>query len=165
VPEPLDAKPDPPGAKKRDPLELAYRYLNHRDRTEREVRRHLAGKGIEDEAVDDAIETLREHGFVDDARYARLFAQDKRTLEGWGSERIKNTLVSRGIDRDMIEAAVADDGDAGSEMDRALEILRRRFPSPPRERRDRDRALGVLLRKGYDAELALDALTAHAGTI
>ena len=69
------------------------------------------------------------------------------------------------FDRDLIEAAVANDGDAGSEMDRALEILRRRFPSPPRERRDRDRALGVLLRKGYDAELALDALTAHAGTI
>jgi SOS response regulatory protein OraA/RecX len=47
-------------------------------------------------------------------------------------------------------------------MERALEILRRRFPSPPRERRDRDRALAVLLRKGYEPELALDALTAHA---
>jgi regulatory protein len=154
--------PEPSCAKKRDPLELAYRYLNHHDRTESEVRRHLAGKGIEDGAVEDAIGTLREHGVLDDARYARLFAGDKRTLEGWGSERIRNTLASRGIDRDLIEAAVADDVDAGSEMERALEILRRRFPSPPRERRDRDRALGVLLRKGFDAELALDALTAHA---
>ncbi len=32
---------------------------------------------------------------------------------------------------------------------------------PPRERRDRDRALGMLIRKGYDSELALDALAAH----
>ena len=58
-----------------DPLELAYRYLNRRDRTEGEGRRHLAGKGVEDGAVQDAIQMLREQGYVDDARYARLFAE------------------------------------------------------------------------------------------
>jgi regulatory protein len=145
-----------------DPLELAYRYLNRRDRTEGEVRKLLAAKGVEDDAAQDAIETLREQGYVDDARYARLFAEDKRALEGWGTERIRGTLALRGIDRELIDAAVQADGGAGSELDRALEVLRRRFPSPPRERRDRDRALAVLLRKGYDTELALDALTAHA---
>ncbi|HEV7175205.1 MAG TPA: RecX family transcriptional regulator [Solirubrobacteraceae bacterium] len=145
-----------------DPLGLAYRYLNRRDRTEGEVRKHLAGKGVEPDAVQDAVATLREQGYVDDARYARVFAEDKRSLEGWGTERIRGTLELRGIDRELIDAAVQADGGAGSEMERALEILRRRFPSPPRERRDRDRALAVLLRKGYDTELALDALTAHA---
>lgn len=161
VPDPLEGEPEPPTAK-RDPLELAYRYLNRRDRTEGEVRAHLTGKGVEPDAAEQAIATLREQGYVDDARYARLFAEDKRALEGWGSERIRGTLQLRGIDRELIDAAVRADGDAGSEMERALEILRRRFPSPPRERRDRDRALAVLLRKGYDTELALDALTAHA---
>lgn len=122
---------------------------------------HLAGKGVEAGELEDAIETLREQGYVDDARYARLFAEDKRALEGWGIDRIKNVLGSRGIDCELIDAAVAADGGAGAELERALEILRRRFPSLPQERRDRDRALGVLLRKGYDAELALDALSAH----
>ena len=126
------------------------------------MRRHLAGKGVEPDAAEDAIATLRDQGYLDDARYARLFAEDKRALEGWGSERIRGTLALRGIDRELIDAAIGADGGAGAEMDRALEILRRRFPSPPRERRDRDRALAVLLRKGYDTELALDALTAHA---
>jgi regulatory protein len=161
VPDPLDGAPGPPKAK-RDPLELAYRYLNRRDRTEGEVLQHLTGKGVELADAEEAMATLREQGYLDDARYARLFAEDKRTLEGWGSERIRGTLQLRGIDRELIDAAVQDDGDTGSELERALEILRRRFPSPPRERRDRDRALAVLLRKGYDTELALDALTAHA---
>ena len=143
-----------------NPLELAYRYLNRRDRTEGEVRTHLTGKGVDPGAAEDAVATLREQGYLDDARYARLFAEDKRALEGWGTERIRGTLALRGIDRELIDAAVAADG--GDEMERALEILRRRFPSPPRERRDRDRALAVLLRKGYDTELAMDALTAHA---
>jgi regulatory protein len=168
VPETPDAAPDPldgasePLTEKPEPLALAYRYLNRRDRTEGEVRRHLAGKGVEADAVQDAIRSLREQGYVDDARYARLFAEDKRALEGWGTERIRGTLALRGIDRDLIDDAVQADGGVGAEMERALEILRRRFPSPPRERRDRDRALAVLLRKGYDADLALDALTVHA---
>lgn len=158
---PLDGSPDQVKAAP-DPLQLAYRYLNRRDRTEGEVRRHLVGKAVDAAAVEAVIETLRNDGYVDDARYARLFAEDKRALEGWGADRIRGTLALRGIDRDLIDEAVAADGGANAEMERALEILRRRFPSPPRERRDRDRALAVLLRKGYDPDLALDALTVHA---
>jgi len=48
-------------------------------------------------------------------------------------------------------------------LDRRHEILARRFPEPPRTPRERDRALGVLVRKGYDLELAYDALRRHAG--
>jgi regulatory protein len=53
-------------------------------------------------------------------------------------------------------------GGPQSELDRALGLLRRRFPDPPQDRRDRNRALGMLLRKGYESELALDALAAYA---
>jgi hypothetical protein len=36
--------------------------------------------------------------------------------------------------------------------------LRRRFAEPPSDRRTRERALGVLIRKGYESDLALEAL-------
>jgi regulatory protein len=143
-------------------LGLAYRYLNRRDRTEAEVRGHLDDKRIDAPDVEQSIATLREQGYLDDARYARLLAQDKRNLEGWGNDRIRRTLSSRGIDRELIEDAVASREEPAAELDRALALLRRRFPSPPQERRERDRALAVLLRKGYDADLALDALARYA---
>ena len=44
----------------------------------------------------------------------------------------------------------------------ALVLLRRRFPEPPTGRRERDRAMGMMLRKGYDSELAVEALAAYA---
>jgi regulatory protein len=147
-------------------LALAYRFLNRRDRTEAELRAHLDGKGIEPGDVEQAVAALRGQGYVDDARYARLLAEDKRDLEGWGSERIRRTLTARGIDRELIEAAlVGDEQDTITEIDRAVAVLSRRFPTPPRERRERDRALAVLLRKGYDVDLALDALTRHVGDV
>jgi regulatory protein len=126
------------------------------------MRAHLARGGFGAEVVERAIATLVEQDYLDDARFARLFVQDKRDLEGWGSDRIKQTLLGRGLDADLIQDALAEHG-GGGELDRALELLRRRFPSPAWDHRARERALGVLLRKGYDAELALDAIAAHRG--
>ena len=145
----------------RQALELAYRYLNRCDRTVEEVRRHLAGKGAEPDAVERSVEVLREQGYLDDARYARLFSHDKREFDHWGTDRIASTLVRHGVERALIEAALSERPPA-EEFDRALALLRRRFPSPPTDRRERNRALGVLVRKGYDPELALEALSAHA---
>jgi regulatory protein len=147
-------------------LELAYRYLNRRERSVGEMLEHLADRAIDPAAARGAVDVLTEQGYLDDARFARVFAQDKRALEHWGAERIKRTLHSRGIDHDVIEAALAAEDGAGdsveNELDRARALLRRRFPAPPRDRRERERAFGVLVRKGYDPELALDAVSGYA---
>ena len=143
-------------------LQLAYSYLNKRDRTEAEVRAHLSRQDLPDAEVDAAVSELLELGYLDDARYARLFVEDKRALEQWGSDRIRRSLTERGIDRELIEAALAAADPDGDELGRALALLRQRFPDPPADRRERDRALGVMVRKGFDSELALDALTAYA---
>ena len=146
------------------PLAIAYRYLNARERTRAEMRAHLQGKGIDPRDVERSIQALVDQGHLDDLRFARLFVQDKRELDEWGAVRITRTLLARGVDRDVVEGALAEhQPDADSEIERALALLRRRFPSPPEDRRERERALGVLLRKGYDTDLALEAISAHVG--
>ena len=90
------------------------------------------------------------------------FAEDRRRLDGWGSERIARRLRELGVDREHIDAALADQ-DPEEEMEAALELLRRRCPSPPQTRAERDRALGILVRRGYAPDLAFDALRRHAG--
>ena len=149
-------------------LAIAYRYLNSRERTRAEMRAHLQGKGIDARDTERSIEALAEQGHLDDARFARLFVQDKRELDQWGSDRIRQVLYSRGVDADVVEGALAEhereqehEEDSGGELDRALAILRRRFPSPSSDRRERERALGVLLRKGYDSDVAIEAIAAH----
>ena len=50
---------------------------------------------------------------------------------------------------------------ADDELQRAVDVLLRRFPASLDGRPERMRALAVLLRKGYEYELAVNALSEH----
>jgi regulatory protein len=141
-------------------LELAFRHLGKRDRTEAELRRHLAAKDVGEAEADAAIAEVVRMGYLDDARYARAFAEDRRNLDGWGAERIERRLLALGVDREHVAAAVGG-RDGAEELEAALALLRRRFRGGVLEgERERERALGMLVRKGYELELAYDAVRA-----
>ena len=155
-----------PAAPEVDPVEraraLAWRSLNKRDRTVDEVGGMLLGKRVEPAVADQVVTELIELGYLDDARYAQRFAEDRRRLDAWGSDRIARRLRELGVDQESIETAVAAQ-DPEEELAAAQELLRRRCPTPPTTRPERDRALGILMRRGYAPELAFDALRRHCG--
>lgn len=142
--------------------DLAWGALNRREHTVAEMERVLERKRVEPEAIAAVLQELSEGGWLDDAGYARRFAEDRRNLDGWGAERIARRLRSLGVGGEDIAAAVgARPGE--EELEAAVELLRRRFPAPPADPREAQRALGMLVRKGYELELAHDALRRHAG--
>jgi regulatory protein len=112
---------------------------------------------VDEETALAAVAELRRQGAVDDGRYARNFVHDRRELDGWGSERIRERLEAVGVGGEAIEAALGDEGGAG-ELEAAVALLRRRMPAPPTDDRDRARAFGLLVRKGYESELAYEAV-------
>jgi regulatory protein len=142
-------------------LDLAYRHLGRRARTEAELRGHLEDRLVEPDTIEDALAELERAGYLDDADYARRFAEDRRTLDSWGPERIERRLLELGVEPGLVARAVAS-RDPGEERAAAVAILARRFPVPLVSERDRARALGVLVRKGYDLESAHDAIRAYA---
>jgi regulatory protein len=152
-----------PEARLQHALDLSYRYLGHRDRTVLEVRRHLESKRVEPDTIEQTVAELLEQGYLDDARFAHRFTEDRRTLDEWGNERIERKLTAFGVAADLITAALHadDDGETPSQFEAALATLSRRFRTPPETDRDRDRALGFLVRKGYDLDTAYDAIRAY----
>jgi regulatory protein len=155
----LVAKASDPQAQLQDALDLSYRYLGHRDRTVAEVRRHLERKRVEPAGIDGAIAELERLQYLDDARFARRFAEDRRHLDGWGADRIERRLLALGVEPQVAAAAVAE-GAGHDELGAAVAVLRGRVRRPPRSDRERERALGLLARRGYELELAYDAVRA-----
>jgi regulatory protein len=155
VTEPPTAQPDHQRA-----LQLAWKAVGRREHTVGQLRTYLEGKRAEPEEIEAALAELTEAGVLDDARYAQRFAEDKRSLERWGSERIERELQRRGVDPELIAVALAGQG-RGEEIEAAVELLSTRFPAPPSDDRERDRAWRLLVRRGYEPELAYEAVRAH----
>jgi len=137
-------------------LGLALTALGSHERTVSELEGWLEKRGIDTEARREVLERLIEDGTLDDARFARCFAEDKREISGWGAERIRDSLRRRGVHSYDVEAALGQET-ASEELERAVAlVLGRAFELG--DERDRARALGLLARRGYEADLAYEAL-------
>lgn len=153
--QPPTAQPDDQRA-----IELAWKAVGRREHTVAQLRSYLEGKRAEPEAIESALAELAAAGVLDDARYARQFADDKRSLERWGSERIERELARRGVAQEHVAAALAGQ-ERGAELEAAVGLLGERFREPLDDDRTRDRAWRMLVRRGYEPELAYEAVRAH----
>jgi regulatory protein len=144
------------GRRDEDPYELALRALSYRERTESELRSWLAEREISEGEIEEVIAMLMEAGAIDDASFARRYAEDKVQLAGWGPDRIASSLDSRGVSREHIDAALGGD-DQEALLERAVSLLADRGMSCE-DQRERERALGLLVRRGYPLELAYEAV-------
>jgi regulatory protein len=106
--------------------------------------------------VDRTIGHLTELGELDDERFARRYAEDKRELRGWGPERIREALHHRGIEPVLIDAALSGESH-DDEVERASGLLAERGRGLADEA-DRASALAYLTRRGYDYDIAYDAV-------
>jgi regulatory protein len=139
---------------------IANHALASRERTEHEIRALLERRGCEPAAVARVLDDLAAVGLIDDARYAARFAEDKRELAGWGSDRIARDLQRRGVEQLHVDAALAGVG-RDDELAYAVDLLCTRYREPLVDDRARNRAWQMLVRRGYEPELAYAAVRAH----
>ena len=108
--------------------------------------------------IEEVIAVLAEAGAIDDRDFARRYAEDKRQLSGWGPERIERGLQVRGVSGEHIEAALAVEGER-EQLERAAWLLATRGMSCATDP-ERERALALLVRRGYGLDLAYEAVRA-----
>lgn len=139
-----------------EPLSLALKALDRKERTVAEMGSWLRARGVEAEEIEEVVDRLVSTGVLDDARYARRYAEDKRELKRWGSERIRAALRDRGVSEDDVTEALSDGG-GEAELDQAVLLLHERCETLS-DALERQRALGALIRRGYDLETAYEAI-------
>ncbi|MCF0243980.1 MAG: RecX family transcriptional regulator [Bacteroidaceae bacterium] len=66
------------------------------------------------------IDTLIKYSFIDEERYAKAYVKDKTQYNRWGTRKIYMMLRRKGIDDDIIEAAI----DEMEEEEDTSDILR-----------------------------------------
>lgn len=100
------------------------------------------------EQIEFVCDKLTEQGFVDDERYARLYAEELIRTKSMGINGIRNALTKRGIDRDII-SDVCDslEFDAGESIKAILSSRYKRYDLY--DETHMARIISGLQRKGY----------------
>lgn len=76
------------------------------EKSEYEVRKKLAGWGLEKENTR-IIERLKEENFLNSARFAQAFTHDKLTINKWGKMKVRYQLRNHQIPDDIIEKVLS----------------------------------------------------------
>ena len=89
-------------------LKKLLHYCNYQDRCEKEVITKLNSLELDDSDKRFVMEFLREEGFVNDERYCRSYVKSKLNLKKWGINKIKVSLIAKGVDKEMIDNVLSD---------------------------------------------------------
>ena len=83
---------------------FAYKLLNYRERSVKEIEDRLAEKGFKKEVSAKVVADLKALGLVDDYRFAKTFAESRIKYRPSGLTLIRSKLYSKGIDEDIIDS-------------------------------------------------------------
>jgi regulatory protein len=144
----------------------ALRLLNFRPRSENELRRRLTQKNLPREAVEATVDQLKKEGWVDDEKFARLYALSRMQSGSFGKGRVRRELTQRGLSGALIESgmtAIADIDEAAA----AQGLVEKRLATMRGLSLDakKRRLHGFLMRRGFSSQVIFRVLGKFLGAM
>jgi len=140
--------------------ESALHYLDYRPRSVDEIRRHLKGKDVAPEVMDEVIERLTGVGLLDDRAFARYWLENRSDFSPRGERALRLELRQKGVPSDTIAEVLSEGHNEDKAAYRAAMAQARkvRTADPVEFRRKME---AHLARRGFSYDTAREA-TARA---
>lgn len=129
-------------------LTRAVGILSNRDHCAKELERKVARTNAP-EYAHEAVERLKELGYLDDERYARNLSEELYQRRRMSPRRIEQELIARGVDRDT--ASLCAQELEGDEKKIIIELLQTKFKGKFSDEKSKRRTYNALLRLGYSS--------------
>ena len=140
-------------------LDKAQRYCAYSDRCSNDLREKFMKWEFPKDGFDAVLKIMKEEGFIDDARYAKVFARSKNRQNVWGKNKIRSALKFKRIPEDAIIEALAE-----INGDDYYERLKKQMTAKVRTEKEKDpyKRKAKLIRfgmsKGYENDLIMEAI-------
>ncbi len=140
-------------------LDKALHFISAAQKTEKQIRDYLSGKGYLPAVTDYVLGKMAEYGFLDDGLYAQRYAES--AVKRKGARLIRAELRAKGIAEEHIGAALED---LEGEEETAGRLLGKYMRGKTADRQTLSKAFRYLIGKGFDYETAKAALSAFGET-
>lgn len=108
-------------------LQSLMRMCARSERSSGDALRLMKRWGVADDEARNVLARLMAERFIDDRRFAEAFVRDKLNLSGWGAYKIKISLRTKGVAREIIEEVVSQMIDATNMKERLEDIMQRKL--------------------------------------
>jgi regulatory protein len=98
------------------------------------------------------VRRLKDHGYLNDARFAAAYSSFRRDNEKFGRRRVISDLKAKGIHADLIDQAVYAAYDDVNEERQAREYLQRKRIAKPQGQKQVARVFRQLIRAGFGSK-------------
>lgn len=89
-------------------LSKAMKLCSGRELCADDIYARLKKWSVPKEYFDTIIIQLRKEKFIDDERFVRSFVKDKFNINGWGKEKIRYELSSKGLSENLINISLSE---------------------------------------------------------
>jgi regulatory protein len=139
----------------------AYRILAARPLSEKEFRLKLRRKGYDGSVVEAVTQRFQELDYLNDAVIAGQLARSLAVSRLWGDRRITISLKTKGISRELIEAAIGLARQELTERAAVMQLLGKKGKGRkyvPENNLEKKRLLQSLMGKGFPPGLIFEVL-------
>ncbi|MBB6003322.1 regulatory protein RecX [Arcicella rosea] len=143
----------------REVLVKAANFCAYQERTQQEVRKRLAELEVEGDEAEEIIVWLIENNYLNEERFARIFAGSKFRQKRWGRLKIRQELKMRGVSEYCLKAGMSEieDEDYIQTLTDLLEKKAKEIKeSNPLKRKQK--LLSYALSKGFESGLVFDLM-------
>ena len=134
-------------------LEKLRSFCAYRERCSFEVGVRARELGFVSDQIDTAINQLEQEGFINDQRFAELYARSKFRQNQWGRYKIRQGLMEKRVSASVIELALTElDSEAYEKQAREL------IEKFAKQGYSADRVFQKMKAKGYEGDLVYSIL-------
>ena len=136
---------------KSEALLLSYKFLQ-RNKTRQQLVDYLYKNKIQRDIIDLILPMLEEKNYLNDEDYARRYLSDALNIKKYGKIKSRYMLMSKGIDKNIIEK-VMENYDYELEYMNALELIEKRISKDETDPKKINSTKNYLQGRGFEFEI------------
>lgn len=141
-------------------LKKMIHYCDYQDRCKKEIFAKLDTFELDADDRSFIIDFLNEEGFINDERYCRSFVKGKLNLKKWGVNKIKLSLITKGIDRGIIDNVLSEI-DQDSYKDELIKLLENKKINESDPYKRKAKLIRYAVGKGYSLSMVMEIVNGN----
>ena len=132
-------------------FDRALSYLEKNIKTEKGIRDYLKQKGFLEESIDNAVEKLKEYGYIDDSVYVENYIRTYKDKKG--KKLLNFELSLKGVNKALIEEKLEEFVDNEDEVVSCRTLCKKYIKNKTIDQKLKQKAYAHLMTKGFSSDV------------